>query len=119
MTQNIRHYAIAQGYDEMNSSATVIVVRDASGRYLVEACNLVEKGDGEILVARVGELARMDKTELKAAYKTQLRLPRPEGATSGAGLGLIDMARKSAEPLRACLEPVSAAQSFFSLRAVI
>ena len=119
MTQNIRHYAIAQGYDEMNSSATVIVARDASGRYLVEACNLVEKDDGEILVARVGELAQMDKTELKAAYKTQLRLPRPEGATSGAGLGLIDMARKSAEPLRACLEPVSAAQSFFSLRAVI
>ena len=119
MTQNIRHYAVARGYDEMNSSATVIVARDASGRYLVEACNLVERGDGETLLARVGELARMDKEQLKAAYKTQLRLPRPEGAASGAGLGLIDMARKSAVPLSGSLAPVDDSRSFFSLRAII
>ncbi|SFN05254.1 hypothetical protein SAMN05660284_00406 [Formivibrio citricus] len=119
MTQNIRHYALARGYDEKDSSATVIVARDAEGRYLVEACNQVEKSDGEALLARIEELATMDKTGLKAAYKTQLRLPRTEEAASGAGLGLIDMARKSVEPLRGSLAPVSTTRSFFSLRAVI
>lgn len=31
MTQNIRHYALAQGYDELDSSATIVVARDGEG----------------------------------------------------------------------------------------
>ena len=41
MTQNIRHYALAQGYDEFDSSATIVVARDGEGRYVVQAGNLV------------------------------------------------------------------------------
>ena len=119
MTQNIRHYALSQSYGEQDSSATVIVARDEEGRYLVQAGNLVQKTDGESLLERVQQLALMDKAALKAAYKTQLRQPRDDSAASGAGLGLIDVARKSSQPLIAALSPINTAQVFFSLRAVI
>lgn len=119
MTQNIRHYAMAQGYGEIDSSATVVVARDADNRYIVQAGNLVEKADGEILLARIQALAQMDKAELKAAYKTQLRQPRNENAVSGAGLGLIDVARKSSQSLTASLSESTDGRAFFSLRAVI
>ncbi|WP_303786830.1 biofilm regulation protein kinase SiaB [Azovibrio restrictus] len=119
LTQNIRHYAMARGYDELQGSATVVVARDESGRYLVQAGNMVEKADGEALLARIQELSRLDKAELKAAYKAQLRQPRDENAVSGAGLGLIDVARKSALPLSASLAPMDAQHLFFSLRATI
>lgn len=119
LTQNIRHYAMARGYDELQGSATVVVARDETGRYLVQAGNMVEKADGEALLARIQELSRLDKTELKAAYKAQLRRPRDENAVSGAGLGLIDVARKSAQPLSASLAPMDAEHLFFSLRATI
>lgn len=119
MTQNIRHYAVAQGYDDLDSSATVVVARDADGHYLVQAGNLVEPADGAALLRRVDELAALDKAALKAAYKTQLRLPRDENAASGAGLGLIDVARKAAQPLSASLSPVKDGRAFFSLRAVV
>lgn len=119
MTQNIRHYALARSYGEQDSSATVVVARDEEGRYLVQAGNLVEAADGEALLARIRELASMDKVELKAAYKAQLRQPRDENAVSGAGLGLIDVARKSTQPLSASLSHVGDGRAFFSLRAVI
>lgn len=119
MTQNIRHYAAAHGYGEAESAATVVVARDEEGRYAVQAGNLVENADGQALLARIGELAALDKTALKATYKAQLRQPRAEGATSGAGLGLIEMARRSVVPLSASLSPVSETRAFFSLRAVI
>lgn len=119
MTQNIRHYAMAHGYGESEGSAIVVVARDKEGRYLIQAGNLVEKADGESLLARVDGLARMDKVELKAAYKTQLRQPRDGNAASGAGLGLIDMARRSAQPLAASLSHADNDRVFFSLRAVI
>ena len=119
MTQNIRHYAQSRGYGDLESAATVVVARDAEDRYLVQAGNLVEKADGDALLARVDELAAMDKAQLKAAYKTQLRQPREEGATSGAGLGLIDVARKSSLPLKASLSQIDENRAFLSLCAFI
>ncbi|AWB32697.1 biofilm regulation protein kinase SiaB [Orrella marina] len=119
MTQNIRHYAMAQGYNDLESSATVVVARDAEGHYVVEAGNLVRQSDGEALLLRVDKLASMDKAALKNAYKIQLRQPRDEDAVSGAGLGLIDIARKSARPLQGSLTTTPDQRAFFSLRAVI
>lgn len=118
MTQNIRHYAHRLGYGDELSSTTVVVARQDNGHYLVEACNVVEAEDGEVLLARIEELAAMDHDELKAAYKRQLRAPR-EGTASGAGLGLIDIARRSAKPLSAKLKEAGDGRRLFSLRAVV
>ena len=119
MTQNIRHYAITHQYGEIDSSATVVVARNDEDHYLVQAGNVVEKADGQALMTHVNALASMDKAALKAAYKAQLRQPRNESATSGAGLGLIDIARKSVQPLSATLTDVDNQRSFFSVCAVI
>ncbi|QNM95883.1 biofilm regulation protein kinase SiaB [Chitinimonas koreensis] len=119
MSQNIRHYAISHGYDEQTASATVVIARDDAGRYVVSAGNLVEVADGQALLARVQELAGLDKAQLKARYKEQLRKPREDGVASGAGLGLIDIARKAGAPLSASLAEHPDGRAFFSLRAVI
>ncbi|MCL4759656.1 MAG: biofilm regulation protein kinase SiaB [Rhodocyclaceae bacterium] len=119
LTQNIRHYALRQGYGENESSATVVVARDDQGRYVVMAGNVVERGDGDALLERVRALAGMDRPALKAAYKEQLRKPREGDAASGAGLGLIDVARKAAQPLAATLSEAGNGRAFVSLRAVI
>ena len=119
MTQNIRHYAQSRGYGDLENAATVIVARDAEERYLVQAGNIVEAADGEALLARVDALASMDKAQLKATYKTQLRQPRDAAATTGAGLGLIDVARKSSLPLKGNLSPIDEERAFFSLCAFI
>lgn len=119
LTQNIRHYAASRGYDDLESAATVVVARHGEEHYIVQAGNLIDTTDGEALVARVEALARLDKATLKAAYKEQLRKPRDGDAASGAGLGLIDVARKAVEPLSATLSPLGPHRAFFSLRAVI
>ena len=85
---------------------------------MIQAGNLVEKQTGDALMFRVDALAKMNKDQLKAAYKSQLRQPRDENNT-GAGLGLIDMSRRSFSPLSASLTPVSECRCFFSLRAII
>ena len=119
MTQNIRHYAQSRGYGDLESAATVIVARDAEERYLVQAGNIVEAADGEALLARVDALASLDKAQLQATYKAQLRQPRDAAATTGAGLGLIDVARKSSLPLKGNLSPIDEERAFFSLCAFI
>ena len=119
MTQNISHYTRTQGWSEQESGATVVVSRDDDGHYVVSAGNIIVEGDGQRLLDAVESLAGLDKAQLKAAYKEQLRKPRDAEKSSGAGLGLIDIARKASQPLRARIQPMSEGRSFFSLRAVI
>ena len=69
--------------------------------------------------AVVDDEGRLDKAQLKAAYKEQLRRPRDSGVSSGAGLGLLDIARKSGMPLQTSLTEQPDGRAFFSLRAVI
>ena len=120
MTQNMRHYAKVRNWADQEAGATVVVARnDDDGRYVVSAGNLIETADGEALITRIDELASLDKAQLKARYKEQLRKPREDNTASGAGLGLIDIARKSSEPLKASLQTVANGRSFISLSAVI
>jgi len=119
MTQNIRHYAAQRGYSEKQSHATVAIGKDEEGRYAVSAANVVEQADGAELVRRIEAISLLDKVQLKAAYKEQLRRPRDEHSTSGAGLGLLDIARKASAPLTTALTELPAAQALFCLRAVI
>ena len=119
LTQNIRHYAAGKGWDNAEASATVVIARDAEGRYVVSAGNIVDAADGPILQARVETLAAMDKAALKTRYKEQLRKPRDAGSASGAGLGLIDLARKAAAPLSCALRSLDDGRAFFSIRVVM
>ncbi len=119
LTQNIRHYVQQKGWSEPESSATVVVARNEAGHYVVSAGNIIEPADGQAVLAQIGELATMDKAQLKARYKEQLRKPRETGSSSGAGLGLIDIARKSSAPLQANLRQLTDGRAFISLRAEI
>lgn len=119
LTQNIRHYAARKGWGEGDASATVVIARDTEGRYVVSAGNILDGTDGPALEARVRRLASMDKTQLKAEYKEQLRKPRDEAACTGAGLGLIDLARKASEPLSCSLRTLDDGRAFFSMRVVM
>ncbi|HET7776416.1 MAG TPA: biofilm regulation protein kinase SiaB [Azospira sp.] len=117
MTQNIRRYTQNRP-DLARETASVFVSRNEEGHYVVSAGNMVEAADGAALVARVAQLAQLDKDGLKAAFKTQLRQPRDELAGS-AGLGFIDMARKASCPLECSLRPLDGQRAFFSLRVVL
>jgi len=116
LTQNIRHYF--QTHDWPEAVATVVIARDEAGHYLVSAGNRVQLADGRALLERVAALATLDKAALRARYKEQMRAPRADAA-SGAGLGLIDMARKASAPMQAQLQELADGSAFFSLTVAI
>ena len=119
MSQNIRHYAAAMGYVEPDTTATVVIAETSDGHYVVSAGNIVQLTDGQALADRIALLSQLDKQQLKALYKEQLRRPRQKGACTGAGLGLIDVARKSSSPLQCSLDVLDAGKAFFTIRATI
>lgn len=120
MTQNIRHYTVSRALRDDKAIATIVVSRNQDGHYTVSAGNVVCNEDADKLREYIGQLNTLDKEGLKALFKTQLRKPREDlQENNGAGLGLIDMARKSVEPLHLHIQPIDDALSFFSLRVIL
>ena len=116
-TQNVRNYAAQPDLDEATRAKVgsgIIVIAKEGEHYLISSGNLIREADGQALAADLDALALLDKAGLKALYKEQLRREIPEGAR-GAGLGLIDMARKAAAPLAYNLVPDGEGFVFFSL----
>jgi Family of unknown function (DUF6272) len=119
MIQNVRHYAVEKQLSEVDASAVVVIGKTETGAYFVSAGNTVQIGDGAMLDEKIKSLSHLDKTQLKAAYKEQMRRPRDETASTGAGLGLIDMARKASHPIESALRDLGNGHGFFSLYVVI
>jgi hypothetical protein len=115
--QNVRNYSerqLAAGATKADLDANIVVIARHDEHYQIYAGNAVATGDVPVLTARLERLAGMDKTELKALYKEQLRKERgPDDG--GAGLGLIEMARRASEPLRYTFTPIDNGTTYFSL----
>jgi hypothetical protein len=119
-SQNVRNYTalrLSKGDISIGQSSIVVIAKRET-HYEVNAGNMIEVGDVPCLRERLETLRKADKPALKAMYKEQLRKERAPGAV-GAGLGLIDMARRSSAPLEFDFTDIDSDYSFFSLRVII
>jgi hypothetical protein len=119
LAQNLQAYTAAlrgieggAGYD-----AGTLAIGRAGDRYYLSSGNAVKREDIEVLTQRLEELQGMDKDALKGFYKRRLREPR--AGSAGAGLGLIDLARRSSGPFSYSIRDLDARFGFFSLTVVV
>jgi len=118
--QNVRNYLSRReaGPDQTRlASSGIVVIAQDEQRCVVSSGNLLDRADAPRLTAHLEQLRSLDQAGLKALYKKQLRQPLSE--TGGAGLGLIEMARKATAPLDYALGDIDDRYLFFSLRVVI
>ncbi len=96
----------------------VLVIGRAEGGFYIYCGNKVLAEDVPRLQGRIGELAGLDKDQLKALYRERRRMEPEPGARRG-GLGLIEMARKAGRPLAHRFTPIDERSSFFSIMVTV
>lgn len=120
-TQNIKNYCSYiendACFEAIQQSSIVTIGKTEKGSF-ISSGNLVKNEHVESLSRRVETLIPLDKAVLKKLYKEQLR-EAPEEAAQGAGIGLIEMARKTSEPLQYTISPINDQLSFFTLKAIV
>lgn len=115
LAQNVQAYTrkLRDRKESPGLDAGTLAIGKNGERYTVSAGNMVEATDIPPLVERLEKLRGLDRAGLKALYKERLRLPRVEG--EGAGLGLIEAARRATRPFSYELRPIDTRYQFFSL----
>jgi hypothetical protein len=113
-TQNVRNYLARASQAAGGLDSAIVVIANLEGLYRVSSGNAIRKADVPGLVARLEEINALDKDGLKRLYKERIRMERAPDA-SGAGIGLIDMARRAKGGLGYSLREIDADHDFFSL----
>ncbi len=96
MAQNVLHYSLERGMAGQGKGRFLLL--QASDGFHLITCNLIDPAQMDYLKRRVGEINRMGSGELKSSYLSKRRQRVPE-TNGGAGLGLMDIARRSGKPL--------------------
>ena len=116
--QNIIHYSAeklgAKSNKTPDLSTGMIVVGRHADQYFVNCGNLVSNEDVAHIAKKLELVQKMNGEELKQYYKEQRRLD-PDRKSKGAGLGFIEMARKSSTPIDFSFEPFDGEYSFFTV----
>jgi hypothetical protein len=95
-----------------------IVTFGAHEKFFVLTGNRMRTEDAERLRAKLEEIRELTKEDLHAYYREQLATP-PEETDKGAGLGLIEIARRVSQPFEFDFIPLDDGTSFFCLKAYI
>ncbi len=116
--QNIVKHADEEDVD-MGSmetgAAAVFMIGKEHGEYIIATGNLIKRDKEEILKNKIAQVNNLDKAGLKALYKEILTTGNIS-KKGGAGLGFVDIARKSGHKLEFDFETVNDKVSFFSLQ---
>jgi len=116
------HYCVSKKevgvYEQISNSCIVVIGKAESGGKYVCSGNLVQNIDVDKLKRVINEVNGLDKQELKKLYKQKLKQDIALTSKS-AGLGIVDIARKSSSPLEFSLENIDELYSFFTLKATV
>ncbi len=87
-------------------------------QYVITSGNALLKGDVQKITDKIEGINLLDAAGLKARYKEIIKNTQLS-EKGGAGLGFVDMARKSGNKLRYDFETVNDELAFFSLKTTI
>jgi hypothetical protein len=116
--QNIVKHAESTEMEEGRKYNAIFMVGKRTDNYVVVSGNPCNKQDEENLRVRLEEINGLDKDGLKQLYKEIIKNTQLSDK-GGAGLGFVDMARKSGQKLDYDFIPMDDHYAFFTLRTVI
>lgn len=88
-------------------------------QYFLESGNLIKTSRAGYLKERIDFLNTLDKPQLRKYYKEQLKAENPNPESKGAGLGMIEIARRASSPIKYDFRELDDDVSFFSMYVTI
>ena len=113
--QNIYNYQQFINFGDEDLQSATLMIKRTNAAYHIITGNYIEKKVVDDLEGKINKVNSLSQEELKEFYKEVLSKQQPS-ETGGAGLGLIDMARKSGEKLDYSFEELNKEHCFYSLQ---
>lgn len=109
-----------EDYNPMNEKkqTAIFMIGKLDDEYVITSGNPVKNDIVGLLTEKLNQINSLDKEGLKALYKEIIK-GTEISEKGGAGLGFVDMARKSGQKLEFDFTEINDEHSFFSLKTTI
>jgi len=88
---------------------------DKRDTFFVQTKNAMKNTDIDSLTEKIDHLNSLDRQGLRQFYKEMIRSDNTNKDSQGAGLGLIEIARRATSPIGYSFEPFTEGLSFFTM----
>ncbi|MFK5892402.1 MAG: SiaB family protein kinase [Pseudomonadota bacterium] len=113
--ENVINYSAEKDPKNSDMSFGIVVIGKKDDFFFISGGNKIKTDKIAKLSNYLTKLASMDKDELKTYYKERRRAEK-ENDSKGAGIGFIEMARKSSRPLEFSFQKIDDGHSFFTIK---
>jgi hypothetical protein len=117
--QNIVKYSEEYVSEEKRSNTAIFMIGKFDDSYVITSGNPIKDETVAELQNKLEQINSLDKDGLKNLYKDIIKSSTGLTEKGGAGLGFVDMARKSGQALEYSFENMGNGLSFFSLKVTI
>jgi serine phosphatase RsbU (regulator of sigma subunit) len=115
LAQNIQNHSLEKVLvNEQQIGIGIIVIREDDLKFVISSGNKLLTSDAEKLRRYCDLINELDEDDLKKMYKEKLRMARKQEVI-GAGIGLIEIIRKSNHPIGYAIQTVDEDTQFFTL----
>ncbi|NJN26518.1 MAG: hypothetical protein HC819_11345 [Cyclobacteriaceae bacterium] len=117
--QNIVKHGEEYISGEKQINTAIFMIGKHKDSYIITSGNPIRNDLVENLREKLDMINSLDKEGLKSLYKDIIKSGTGLTEKGGAGLGFVDMARKSGQKLEYGFEPLKGDHSFFSLKTTV
>ena len=116
--QNITRHQSSHNAEDFLDYPGLFVLQKKQTGYFITTGNLINKKDQSVLTNQIETINKLDKTQLKQ-YSLEVLSEGKLSVKGGAGLGLIEIAKKSGNKLFYDFKPINEDLSFFYMHTKI
>ncbi len=113
--QNVYHHFDRPLKDDEISNSAILMVGKEDEFFVIMTGNFIENDKVEALREKIEFINSLDKEQLKNVYREVLNNEQISDK-GGAGLGMIDIVRRSGQKIIYDFQPVNDSYSYFSLQ---
>jgi hypothetical protein len=119
IAQNVRLHSFEKEELEFERNGRgFLAVMEDDYAFCISSCNVVEEKSAMLLEARVNYINSLNHDDLREYFRRERRKPKRANSV-GSNIGLIDMARRSENPLKISFKPIDETKRLFALRVFV
>jgi len=103
------------GQDGVDVSMGMLVLVHKNNKFFIQTRNSINNEHIALVKGRIDHLNTLDKKELRQFHKEKVRSENDNPESKGAGLGLIEIARRATAPIKYDFEPLDDKLSAFTM----
>lgn len=111
-------FKVDSGKNDAYPKGTLVFGKD-NNSYFLQTGNIMKVNNVELVKNRIDYLNKLDKNEIRKYYKEQMKLKDTNPESKGAGLGLIEIARRVSSKLEYTFSEEKEGLVFFTLYVTI